>query len=114
MLHLEQGNQEARQFAILHARPEHEVAEKAARARLEWLTGPHGLLTIVDAETGFAAGKPTLRSVVPPAVADVGHGVTPACRGRGFAARALRLITPWALGASMSVPVNEVRASPTL
>lgn len=96
-LHQEQVNLEAQRYALGTPLSEHELAEKVARARIEWLTGPDGLMTIVDTRSGLPAGKLTLRSVVPPGVADVGYGVLPAFRGRGFAARALRLIAPWAL-----------------
>ncbi|MDP9642261.1 RimJ/RimL family protein N-acetyltransferase [Actinopolyspora lacussalsi] len=96
-LYEEQANPEAKRFALVEPLTEWDIAEKAVRARMEWLTGPQGLMTIVDAATGQPAGKLALRSVVPPKVADVGYGVLPAYRGRGFAARALKLATTWAL-----------------
>jgi RimJ/RimL family protein N-acetyltransferase len=95
-LHAESSNPEALRWALGEAPSHSAVAENAARARLHWLVGPHGLLVIVDQASGQTAGRLVLRSVVPPKVADVGYGVLPAFRGRGFSARALRLISPWA------------------
>lgn len=72
------------------------VTAMARRARLEWLVGPTGRLTIVAAATGEPAGSIALRQVGPPRVANIGYGVRPGYRGRGFSGRALRLLTEWA------------------
>ncbi len=72
------------------------VTAMARRARLEWLVGPMGRLTIVAAATGEPAGSIALRQLGPPRIAGIGYGVRPAFRGRGFTGRALRLLTDWA------------------
>lgn len=94
-LHAEQSNTEARRWALLEPPSATEVAARAARAGLEWLVGPAGLMVIVDNASGQVAGRIVLRAVVPPQVADVGYGVLPAFRGRGYAARALRVLAGW-------------------
>lgn len=74
------------------------AARRAAdRSGLMWAVGDTARMTMVDATTGVAAGLLTLR-VGPPQVARIGYAVRPAFRGRGFTARALRLIAPWAFG----------------
>lgn len=97
-LHTEQSNPEARRWALFEPASESEMAALAARAGLEWLVGPRGLMVIVDNVSGEVAGRLTLRAVVPPHVADVGYGVLPAFRGRGYSARALRVIASWTFG----------------
>lgn len=72
------------------------VTAMAHRARLQWLVGPMGRLTIVAEATGEPAGSIALRQVGPPRVAGIGYGVRPGFRGRGFTSRALRLLTGWA------------------
>jgi RimJ/RimL family protein N-acetyltransferase len=53
-------------------------------------------MSIVDVATGSIAGNMQLRKVGPPSIAGVGYGVHPAFRGRGYTARALRLLAAWA------------------
>ena len=70
----------------------------ADRAGLDLLVGTRADLAIVDVATGSYAGSLTIRRAGPPAVGGIGYGVHPAFRGRGYTARALRVITPWAFG----------------
>jgi RimJ/RimL family protein N-acetyltransferase len=76
------------------------VAERARRAELEWWVGPTGNLAMVDVATGGFAGSLQLRLPGPPGVLDLGYTVHPAFRGRGYTARALRLVTGWAFDAA--------------
>jgi RimJ/RimL family protein N-acetyltransferase len=74
------------------------IADGAARAGLMWLVGGAAQLTMADAQTGAVAGQLTLRRAGPPLVGGIGYGVHPAFRGRGFTARALRLVADYAFG----------------
>jgi RimJ/RimL family protein N-acetyltransferase len=65
-------------------------------ARLDWLVGQVAPLTIVDVETGTLAGSLRVRLAGPPNVGGLGYAVHPQFRGRGYTARALRLLVPWA------------------
>jgi RimJ/RimL family protein N-acetyltransferase len=67
-----------------------------ATARLHWLVGPVLRMTIVDAATGSYAGMINIRLAGPPNVGGIGYAVHPAFRGRGYTARALRLVSAWA------------------
>jgi RimJ/RimL family protein N-acetyltransferase len=83
-------------------RPVSEAAarQRAAGAALDRLVGRHAELVICDAATGTGAGILTLRQVGPPGVVALGYGIVPQFRGRRFTARALRLISDWALDAT--------------
>jgi RimJ/RimL family protein N-acetyltransferase len=96
-VHEDFANDEARRFAFDATQPDPaRAAEKVAHAGLRWLTGPAADMAIVDAATGAVAGTIQLRRFGPPGIANVGYGVLPAFRGRGYTARALRLLAPWA------------------
>jgi RimJ/RimL family protein N-acetyltransferase len=74
-----------------------EAQRRVVDAALAWLVGGAATMAIVEAGTGETAGFLTLRKAGPPAVGGIGYSVRPAFRGRGFTARALRLVRAWAL-----------------
>lgn len=68
---------------------------KAAEAPREWRRGRVARFVIVDVATGEGAGVLMVMRMGPPGIGLVGYGVVPAFRGRGFTARALRLVAGW-------------------
>jgi RimJ/RimL family protein N-acetyltransferase len=73
-----------------------QVEAGCARAALEWLVGGAAQLSVIDVATGRVAGHLTLRRSGPPQVGGIGYSVHPDFRGRGYTARALSLLIPWA------------------
>jgi RimJ/RimL family protein N-acetyltransferase len=73
-----------------------DVARSCARSQLDWLVGNTAHLTVLDDATGSYAGSVQIRVAGPPGVGGIGYGIHPAFRGRGYTARALRVLVPWA------------------
>ncbi|MEP6853268.1 MAG: GNAT family N-acetyltransferase [bacterium] len=74
-----------------------DMADFAERSELNWLVGGQASMAIVDRDTDATAGTLTLRLAGPPGVGGIGYTMHPAFRGRGYTARALRLVRDWAL-----------------
>ena len=94
----ERGDPEARRWAISGRvwTPQDASAYVAATASL-WLAGTEARFAVVDAASGEYAGSLGLRVTAPAMrVAEVGYGIRPAWRGRGYTVRALRLVAGWA------------------
>ena len=67
-----------------------------AHSEARWLAGERAALAIVDAASGEFAGQIALFYFGPHVQeAMLGYGVLPAWRGRGYARRAVELVTAW-------------------
>jgi RimJ/RimL family protein N-acetyltransferase len=69
-----------------------------AHAEANWLAGIRAHLTVEDAATGEFAGEIGLFDVSPTGEGMIGYSMVPAWRGRGYATRAVRMLSAWALG----------------
>jgi RimJ/RimL family protein N-acetyltransferase len=62
-----------------------------------WIAGAEARFAVVDAATDEYTGSVGLRVTVPAfRVGEIGYGLRAAWRGRGYTARALRLVSEWA------------------
>ncbi|MEU9833772.1 GNAT family N-acetyltransferase [Streptosporangium sp. NPDC048047] len=79
--------------------PDPDDSERFCReAGMLWLAGERAELAVRDAATGAFAGHIQLSGVIPPlSEAMTGYSMLPEFRGRGFASRAVVLLTEWAL-----------------
>ncbi|WP_051367382.1 GNAT family N-acetyltransferase [Hamadaea tsunoensis] len=76
-----------------------EIGVRCAHAAGQWLAGARADLVVTDAATGAFAGDIGLFHPVPPLQeAMIGYSLRREFRGRGFATRAVDLITEWAFG----------------
>jgi Acetyltransferases, including N-acetylases of ribosomal proteins len=81
--------------------PYDDSALRCRHAGARWLAGERAELAIRDAATGAFAGHVQLVNIAPPlGQAMVGYSVAARYRGRGFATRAVRLLTDWAFAAT--------------
>ena len=93
-----ENDAESRRWSFTGAeRTSDEIHAMVAEARLNWLVGGQASMAVVDAQSGQVAGNVGLRRAGPPGVAGIGYAIHPDWRGRGFTARALRLLRAWAL-----------------
>jgi RimJ/RimL family protein N-acetyltransferase len=84
------------------APPRAEIERMFAHAESRWLAGEVAAMSIIDARSGSFAGQIALYYFQPHhREGMLGYGVLPAFRGRGYARRAVELVTRWAF--------NEVR-----
>jgi RimJ/RimL family protein N-acetyltransferase len=75
------------------------AAEVCGHAGANWLAGTRAHIALRDTATDAFAGDIGLFNVSPVGEAMIGYAVAPAWRGRGFATRAVRLLSAWALEA---------------
>jgi RimJ/RimL family protein N-acetyltransferase len=74
-----------------------EVRERCREYPMRWLAGDTATMAIRVAETGAYAGEISVHRVNPLlGEAMIGYAVPSAYRGRGYASRAIRLVTRWA------------------
>ncbi|MBM2614075.1 GNAT family N-acetyltransferase [Actinoplanes sp. LDG1-06] len=77
--------------------PREEVERFFSYAEGRWLAGEVAAMTILDARSGKFAGQIALYYFQPHhREGMLGYGVLPAFRGRGYARRAVQLVTKWA------------------
>ena len=74
-----------------------DFASSVERAGLNWLVGQQAAMAVLDATSGAVAGNISVRRAGPSGVGGIGYAIHPSWRGRGYTARALRLVRSWAL-----------------
>lgn len=76
-----------------------EIRAKCERAESYWLAGLRAEFTIRDSATGGYAGEIALMYLEPSLQqAMLGYSIAPAWRRRGYATRAVRLVSDWSFG----------------
>jgi RimJ/RimL family protein N-acetyltransferase len=73
------------------------AAVRCAQADYRWVTGEMAQCAIVDIATGqFAGDIQLINRGLSPATVMLGYSLTPQARGKGFATRAVNLLSDWA------------------
>ncbi|WP_324016258.1 GNAT family N-acetyltransferase [Aeromonas hydrophila] len=91
----EQEDKVATYWSIFPARTYAEVKDYCQEARTNNFLGLGITASVIEESTQQVVGRVHLRPVVPPKVADVGYGIFPSHRGKGYAVKALNLFTDW-------------------
>ncbi|MCG9596998.1 GNAT family N-acetyltransferase [Vibrio sp. Isolate25] len=91
----EQQDDIAAFWSIFPVRSYAEVKHYCQEARLNNILGIGITASVVENCSQQVVGRVHLRPVVPPKVADVGYGIFPEHRGKGYATKALNLFTQW-------------------
>ncbi|WP_340613245.1 GNAT family N-acetyltransferase [Xenorhabdus thailandensis] len=94
-LYYEQKNSITRHWSIFPEFSFNSIYEEAKLAALKWLTDEKMSISIIENKSNELVGRINLRPVIPPKVADVGYGIFPKFRGKGYAIRALNLFSNW-------------------
>ncbi|SBS31047.1 Acetyltransferase (GNAT) family protein [Marinomonas spartinae] len=82
-------------WSIFPVRSYTEVKHYCQEARLNNILGVGITASVIENSSQQVVGRVHLRPVVPPKVADVGYGIFPEHRGKGYATKALNLFTQW-------------------
>ncbi|WP_445375705.1 GNAT family N-acetyltransferase [Photorhabdus tasmaniensis] len=99
-LYYEQKDPTTRHWSIFPEASFNSVHKEAKLAELKWLTDEKMSISIIENESNELVGRINLRPVIPPKVADVGYGIFPKFRGKGYAIRALNLFSNWAFSSA--------------
>lgn len=91
----EQQDEVAAFWSIFPVRSYAEVKHYCQEARLNNILGVGITASVIENSSQQVVGRVHLRPVVPPKVADVGYGIFPEHRGKGYAKQALNLFTQW-------------------
>ncbi|KYN84569.1 hypothetical protein ATY37_05895 [Vibrio cidicii] len=91
----EQQDDIAAFWSIFPVRSYSETKRYCQEARLNNILGVGITASVIENSSQQVVGRVHLRPVVPPKVADVGYGIFPEHRGKGYATKALNLFTQW-------------------
>ncbi|BCL73914.1 hypothetical protein TUMSATVNIG1_58990 (plasmid) [Vibrio nigripulchritudo] len=91
----EQQDDVAAFWSIFPVRSYTEIKHYCQEARLNNILGVGITASVIENNSQKVVGRVNLRPVVPPKVADVGYGIFPEYRGKGYATKALNLFTQW-------------------